>query len=235
MTEINYDKFMSITNMSKDTFANTSKRRKAKSLERLGYKVLEIKGRGLNSVFVCEETEDLKLKKDLEDVIGINIKYPKVMNKYLSLLLADSMDISFYSDRRVAEVLLKDFKIELSSLIQYVIQCRKELIESGMMKAVIRDKTDRNATERKVVLKSNVDFSEKFIDSNEAIDNWKYLYFEKVKELTNVAKLNSNDGLKRECNKEIRQKAFKYMQDKIGGSMYTVYKKEFDINKFKNN
>lgn len=235
MTEISYNQFMNITNMSKDTFANTSKQRKVKSLEKLGYKVLEIKGRGLNSVFVCEETEDLKLKKDLEEVIGVNIKYPKVMNKYLSLLLTDSVDVSFYSDRRIAEIIVKDLKIELSSLIQYVIQCRKELIESGMMKPIVRDKTDRYATERKVVLKSNVDFSEKFIDTNEAIDNWKYLYFEKVKELSSIAKLNSGGELKRECNKEIRQKAIKYMQDEIGGSMYTVYKKEFDINKFKNN
>lgn len=235
MTEISYSQFMNITNMSKDTFANTSRQRKVKSLEKLGYKVLEIKGRGLNSVFICEETEDLKLKKDLEEVIGVNIKYPKVMNKYLSLLLADSVDVSFYSDRRIAEIIVKDLKIELSSLIQYVIQCRKELIESGMMKPIVRDKTDRYATERKVVLKSNVDFSEKFIDNNEAIDNWKYLYFEKVKELSSVAKLNSGGGLKGECNKEIRQKAIKYMQDEIGGSMYTVYKKEFDINKFKNN
>ena len=234
MTEISYNQFMSITNMSKDTFANTSRKRKVKSLEKLGYKVLEIKGRGLNSIFICEETESLKLKRDLEELIGVNIKYPKVMNRYLSLLLSSEVDISFYSDRRVAEVLAKDFNSELSSLRQSLIQCRKELIEAGMMKPVVRDRKDTNATERKFVLKSKYDFSERILDNDEAIDNWRDLYYKRIKEIKDIVKTDDN-VVTEECDKKIRQEAIKYMQDKIGGTMYTVYKKEFNINKFKNN
>lgn len=234
MTEINYNQFMKITKMSKDTFANTSKQRKTKSLEKLGYKVLDIRSRGLNSVFICEETEDLKLKRDLEEFVGVNIKYPKVMNKYLSLLLSDSIDISFYSDRRIAEVLAKDFNSKLSSLRQSLIQCRKELIEAGMMKPVVRDRKDTNATERKFVLKSKCDFSERILDNDEAISNWRDLYYKRIKSLKDIVKTNDS-VITEECDKKIRQEAVKYMQDKIGGSMYTVYKKEFDINKFKNN
>lgn len=234
MTEINYNQFMNITKMSKDTFANTSKQRKINSLQKLGYKVLDIKGRGLNSIFICEETEGLKLKRDLEELIGVNIKYPKVMNKYLSLLLSSEIDISFYSDRRVAEFLAKDFNSELSSLRQSLIQCRKELIEAGMMKPVVRDRKDTNASERKFVLKSKYDFSERILDNDEAINNWRDLYYKRITKIKDIVKTDDN-VVTEECDKKIRQEAIKYMQDKIGGSMYTVYKKEFDINKFKNN
>ena len=234
MIEINSDKFINITNMSKDTFLNTSKQRKIKSLEKLGYKVLNIKGMGVSSVFICELSEDMKLKQDLEEVIGVSIKYPKVMNKYFSLLLSDSMDVSFYSDRKIAELLFKYFDLDLSVLKLYIIQCRKELVEAGMMKPIVRDKRSPEATERKYILRNNINYEEEIIDTNEAINNWRDLYYKKIEELTNIAKVNSTEKeVSDECSKQIRQQANKHMQEQLNGNMYVVFKKEFSLNKFK--
>lgn len=235
MLLINYESFLEITNVSKPTFKNYTKAQKVKSLEVKGYKVLEIKGRGVNSVFVCEVSDYLQLKLDLEEIIGVSIKHPEVMNKYLSLWLSEKVDISFHSDKKVAEILFNDFNYDLLTLKNYIIQCRKELIQAGMMKPIIKDKRNLFATKRKFVLVDKDTFDETFISSDEAIDSWRDLYYSKIKELEKVAQVSSKDGVvSKEVMDYIRQQASAYMKEQLNGSIYTVFKKEFSLIGFEN-
>ena len=129
IVHIDYKRFLEITKMSESNFKNQAKKYKIKSLESKGYIVKNIDGIGIKAVFHCEVSDELKTKTQLKEVLGINVKYPKVMEEYLKLLCSDESE--FYlskSDGEIANILLPYFDLKYSSLKVYISHYRKELV-----------------------------------------------------------------------------------------------------------
>lgn len=236
MEEINYHKFLAITNLSAETFKSVTIKKKIQSLASKGYVVTNVKGRGLLAVFECTKSSSLLLKEDLQETLGVSIKHPEVMEKYLELLCgAESEIYLFKSDLEISEILLKFFKLELNTLKMYVCNCRIELTKCGWMKPIDTDKCSSTATKKQYVIKDKITGERRIITPDEYLDNYKYIYFihlDKFKkdymEINNVTKIPKEDFRRIAC------KSRRLMEDAIGGYMYVVYKKEFKIGGFNN-
>lgn len=231
---IDYEEFLEITKMSESNFKNQAKKYKIKSLESKGYIVKNIDGIGTKAIFHCEISDELKTMMQLKEVLGINVKYPKVMEEYLKLLCSDESE--FYlskSDGEIANILLHCFDLKYSSLKVYISHCRKELVECGWMKPIVTDRRSSVATKRRFVLKNTTTKKSKDISSDEFLNNYRDIYYPEVQKLERDYLISSQSvSLSKEQRKQIRSQAKEKLQNVIEGNMYVVYKKEFKIGGF---
>ena len=219
--------------MSKDTFKATSIERKKKSLESKGYKVVEIKNRGVKSVFICEKTNTTLKKEQLEELLGVNIRHPIVMDKYLELLCNSEDDFLYKTDTEVAKLLKKHLNYEFETLKTYIGRCRKELIKANWMKKIVRDKYSINTSKRKYILKDRDTKKIKNVTPEEFSDYYKNIYYKKVRELkVGTNEIFDNPEKNKELNKFISSQARRYLNEQINGDLIIIYKKEFKIGGF---
>lgn len=236
MLYINYLDFLKVTNISESSFKKRTKKEKIKALEVKGYIVSNIDGIGIKAVFCCEATEELQARLDLKDVLGIDVKYPIVMNEYLKLLCSDN--VNFYlssSDSEITNILFNRFNLKFNTLKNYLFRCRKDLELCGWMKPIVKDRKDKNATKRRFVIRSKITGETKDISSDEFIDNYRDIYYPEAFRLKNkIIEVQNVSGLTKGQQNTIRSLAREKLEDTINGHMYFVYKKEFKIGGFNN-
>ena len=231
MIEINYSKFLEVTNMSPETFKATSIERKKKSLLKNGYKVLSIKGRGESATFYCEQTEDGICKNEIKSILNIIPQHPKIMNVYLTMLLEDESILDM-SDLEVAQIMSEKINCEVGTLKRYICNCRKDLVRANWMRPIIVDLKDRYYSKRKYFIKYP-DGQRKEITAQEFLDNYNIFYYEKINRLRiNYAKANNTLDIPKEVEKHFKAEAYENMKNYIGGHMYVIYSKEFKFGGF---
>lgn len=231
---IDYSDFLKVTNMSETSFKKRTKQEKIKCLESKGYIVKEINGIGTKAIFYCLETDDLKLKKELEQLLKVEVKYPKVMNEYLKLICSENDN--FYlsrSDGEIATTLTPKFDYKFNTLKKYLSNCRLELTECGWMKPIVTNKMDKNATKRRYVIKDKETNTTKDIDCNEFLDNYRDIYYPEIQRLTkSVIKTQKITNTTDKQRRQICGMAKNRMEEVLNGKMYFVYIKEFKIGGF---
>lgn len=235
MIEINFNDFIKITNMSIETYKNTSISRKIKSLEKSGYKVIGINGRGEKALYLCEELIGISLNNKLK----IRVSHAEIMSIYLDMLCGEySEDILFKSDREVASIILENNpKIQSmykpNTLKRYICECRNQLVQIGWLTNIPKTKEQKLNSDKvyKIVnLEKGINDE---ITKEEFVEAYRDYYFKYIKDsLKLLDNIDENVIVGKSQLSIIAQKARKNMIDVLGGNPVVIYKKDFKLGGF---
>ena len=233
---IDYCKFKDITGISDENFKKRTKKEKIDRLLKNGYVVQNIYGIGIKAIFECEISDNFKLQKEIECKVGLSVKHPKVMDTYLNLLISkNGIDFMFMSDRQISEFINNEniggLNYTTNTLKKYIYDCRMDLVDSGWMNPIIKNKNTKNKTDRVYKIINIKDGLNKDI----SLEEYNYLYsniyypyiLSKVKELKDN-NININKNILSNIAKEAKSKVF----DVVKGVPTVIYKKDFNIEKF---
>ena len=234
---VDYKKFLEITGMSESNFKNQAKKYKIKSLESKGYIVRNIKGIGVKAIYECEISDKLRLENEIKNNIGLKVNNAFIMDIYLNMLTEENgVDYMFKSDREVAEIMKNNnfdtiSKYKLSTVTTYVFICRKELVEAGWMKPIVKNKNEKYCTEKVYKIVNVEEGINKEITMEEFNKIYSELYFKNIIDSIKIAK-SIGLNLDKESLSNIATKARAEMFKAVGGLPVPIYKKDFKLGGF---
>ena len=234
---VDYKKFLEITGISESEYKKRENKSKSKRLESKGYIVKNIKGKGLNTVFECEMSEKLKLENQIKGTLGVDINNVFVMDIYLNMLIEENgVDYMFKSDREIAEIIKSGnhhtvSKYTINTLRKYILYCRKELVECGWMKPIVKNKNEKYCTEKVYKIVNVEEGINKEITIEEFNKIYSELYFKNITENIKIAK-SIGLNLDKESLSNIASKARVKMFKAVGGMPVPIYKKDFKLGGF---
>ena len=122
-------------------------------------------------------------------------------------------------------------KYKLSTITTYVCVCRKELVEAGWMKPIVKNKNEKYCTEKVYKIVNVKEGINKEITVEEFNKIYSELYFKNIIDSIKIAK-SIGLNLDKESLSNIASKARVEMFRAVGGMPVPIYKKDFKLGGF---